>query len=44
MPPKKEHKDLKPSQIAMIKTWIEQGAPWQPHWSFISRNARRSRR
>ncbi len=35
MPPRKEHKDLKPAQIAMIKAWIEQGAPWQPHWSFI---------
>lgn len=36
MPPKKEHKDLKPAQIATVKAWIEQGAPWQPHWSFIS--------
>ncbi|MEI6536817.1 MAG: c-type cytochrome domain-containing protein, partial [Verrucomicrobiaceae bacterium] len=35
MPPKKEHKDLKPEQIALVKKWIEQGAPWQPHWSFI---------
>ncbi len=35
MPPKKEHKDLKPAQIALIKDWIAQGAPWQPHWSFI---------
>lgn len=35
MPPKKEHKDLKPSQIALVRTWIEQGAPWQPHWAFI---------
>ena len=36
MPPRKEHKDLKPAQIALIKSWIEQGAPWQPHWSFIA--------
>lgn len=35
MPPRKEHKDLKPAQIAVIKKWIEQAAPWQPHWSFI---------
>jgi hypothetical protein len=35
MPPRKEHKDLKPAQIATIRKWIEQGAPWQPHWSFI---------
>ena len=39
MPPKKEHKDLKPAQIALIKSWIEQGAPWQPHWSFINPTA-----
>ena len=36
MPPRKEHKDLKPAEIALIKTWIEQGAPWQPHWAFIA--------
>jgi hypothetical protein len=35
MPPPESHKDLKPAQVAMVKTWIEQGAPWQPHWSFI---------
>jgi hypothetical protein len=35
MPPPESHKTLKPAQIAMIKTWIEQGAPWQPHWSLI---------
>jgi len=35
MPPRKEHKDLKPEQIALFKKWIEQGAQWQPHWSFI---------
>ena len=36
MPPRKEHKDLKPAQIAKVKAWIEEGAPWQPHWSFIN--------
>ena len=35
MPPPESHKELKPAQIAMIKAWIEQGAPWQPHWSLI---------
>ena len=35
MPPRKEHKDLKPEQIAKIKQWIAEGAPWQPHWAFI---------
>lgn len=35
MPPPKSHKELKPDQIAVLKSWIEQGAPWQPHWSLI---------
>ena len=36
MPPRKEHKDMKPGEIALVKGWIEQGAPWQPHWAFIT--------
>ncbi|MCA1964449.1 MAG: DUF1549 domain-containing protein, partial [Prosthecobacter sp.] len=36
MPPPDSHKELKPEQIAKIKAWIEQGAPWQPHWSLIA--------
>ncbi len=36
MPPPKEHKTLKPAQVALIKHWIEQGAPWQPHWSLVA--------
>lgn len=35
MPPPESHKELKPSEVAKIKAWIEQGAPWQPHWSLI---------
>lgn len=35
MPPPESHKELKPDQIAKVKAWIEQGAPWQPHWSLI---------
>lgn len=35
MPPPKAHKELKSDQIAKIKTWIAEGAPWQPHWSLI---------
>lgn len=35
MPPAKSHKALKPAEIARIRQWIEGGAPWQPHWSFI---------
>lgn len=35
MPPPASHKSLKPVQINLIRRWIEQGAPWQPHWSLI---------
>ncbi len=35
MPPPESHKELKPAQVALIKEWIAQGAPWQPHWSLI---------
>ncbi len=34
MPPAKSHKTLSDSEKATIKTWIEQGAPYQKHWSF----------
>lgn len=36
MPPPKEHKTVKPHEVALIKAWIDQGAPWQPHWSLIA--------
>jgi hypothetical protein len=34
MPPESSHKSLTPAQIAKLKLWIEQGAPWQELWSF----------
>jgi len=36
MPPPDSHNQLKASQITLIKQWIAEGAPWQPHWSFIT--------
>ena len=36
MPPQYAHKELKPEQIALIKTWIEQGASWSEHWAFVA--------
>ncbi|MES2924994.1 MAG: DUF1553 domain-containing protein [Verrucomicrobiota bacterium] len=36
MPPPKSHKTLKPGEIAMIRRWIEQGAEYEPHWSFAA--------
>jgi len=35
MPPPSAHKELKPDQMAVVKKWIEQGAPWQDHWAFV---------
>ena len=35
MPPLDSGKKLSPEQIELIKRWIDQGAPWQGHWSFI---------
>src|SRR6185369_3410575 len=35
MPPEESHKaPLKPEQRELIKTWIQQGAVYQNHWSF----------
>jgi len=36
MPPRKTNKVLTKHEIALIKRWIEQGAQWQGHWSFIT--------
>lgn len=33
MPPADAEKDLTPAQIATIRRWIEQGAPYQRHWA-----------
>jgi hypothetical protein len=34
MPPEASHKSLTPVQIAKLKLWIEQGAPWKEHWAY----------
>ena len=36
MPPPESHKELKPAEVALLKRWIDAGAPWQGHWSFIA--------
>ncbi len=36
MPPPDGEQHLKPEEIVLIKRWIEQGANWQRHWSFIT--------
>jgi hypothetical protein len=34
MPPETSHKKVTPAQMALLKRWIEQGAPWTEHWAF----------
>ena len=29
------HAPLAPKEVALIRQWIEEGAPWQKHWSFL---------
>ncbi len=35
MPSAGSGKKLTPEQIATLKKWIEQGAKWEDHWSFV---------
>lgn len=35
MPAKEANKTLNPREIALLKRWIEQGAEYKEHWSFI---------
>ncbi len=35
MPPSKSGRQLTPQQLDLLRRWIEQGAKWQNHWSFI---------
>lgn len=36
MPPQEMHKPLKPEQVAVLKKWIDGGAPYEAHWSFVT--------
>jgi hypothetical protein len=35
MPPVESHLSLSKSEIATLYKWVEQGAEWKKHWSFI---------
>lgn len=35
MPPPKENRPVSEAQVALLKRWIEQGADYQKHWSFM---------
>jgi hypothetical protein len=36
MPPSATNKTLRPEQIEILRTWIQQGAQYKPHWAFIA--------
>jgi mono/diheme cytochrome c family protein len=35
MPPPKHGRRLDPKETALLRRWIEQGAPYQAHWAFV---------
>jgi hypothetical protein len=36
MPPPESHKEITARQLALLERWIEQGAKYEEHWSFIA--------
>ena len=36
MPPPESGKSLTAEQIGLLRRWIEQGAPYEAHWSFVA--------
>lgn len=36
MPPIDSGKSLTAEQIALLRQWVEQGAPWKEHWAFTA--------
>ena len=36
MPPPESHKVLKPEQVETLRRWINEGAKYEAHWSFIA--------
>ena len=36
MPPRDSNRSLTVAQIELLKKWIDQGAQWQSHWSFLT--------
>jgi hypothetical protein len=36
MPQAATGKELSPAQIELVRRWIEEGAQYQPHWSFLA--------
>ncbi|MCA9034114.1 MAG: DUF1553 domain-containing protein [Planctomycetaceae bacterium] len=36
MPPKDSNHELDVNELATLKQWVEMGAPWEGHWSFLA--------
>jgi len=36
MPPPSAKKDLTSREKAILRKWVEQGAPWEPHWAYLA--------
>ena len=36
MPPPESGRSLTPAEKATLRTWIEEGATWEQHWSFVA--------
>ncbi len=36
MPPPGKGKKLSAAQVALLKRWVELGAPWSVHWSYVA--------
>jgi hypothetical protein len=36
MPPPKSNRKLTAAQKALLKRWVEEGAPWGEHWAFVA--------
>ncbi len=39
MPPRDSHLQLSKLEIALLRNWVAQGAPWTTHWSFVAPEA-----
>lgn len=35
MPPPDSGKQLSEKQVAMLQSWIQEGAKWSPHWAYV---------
>ena len=36
MPPAETGKRIQPSEVALLRQWIAEGAPYAPHWAFVA--------